>query len=79
MPTRKLEKARIIVESALVATSLFLIVLQRITGFRNFVTIVVPLGRTFLRRLYNMELHFRSTKRREGIAGDGSLEKHTKT
>jgi len=57
-PTKKLEKARIIVESALAATSLSLIDLQRITGFLNFVTVVVPLGRTFLRWLYNMELHF---------------------
>jgi len=31
---------------------------QRITGYLNFVSTLVPLGRTFLRRLYNMELHF---------------------
>ncbi|KAG0641065.1 hypothetical protein HOY80DRAFT_956222, partial [Tuber brumale] len=29
-----------------------------ITGYLNFVAVVVPLGRTFLRRLYNMELYF---------------------
>jgi len=58
LPTRKLEKARIIVESAHGATSISLIDLQRITGFLNFVTGVIPLGRTFLRRLYNMELNF---------------------
>ena len=49
---------RIIVESALAATSLSLIDLQRITGFHNFVTVVVPVGRIFLRWLYNMKLHF---------------------
>ena len=58
LPSKKLEKARTIIESAHTATSLSLIELQRITGFLNFVTVVVPLGRTFLRRLYNMELHF---------------------
>ena len=44
LPTKKLGKARIIVESALAATSLSLIDLQRITGFLNFITVVVPLG-----------------------------------
>jgi len=32
--------------------------LQRIMAYLIFVSMVVPLGRTFLRRLYNMELHF---------------------
>ena len=32
--------------------------LQRITGYLNFVSMIVPLGRTFLRRLYSRELHF---------------------
>lgn len=31
---------------------------QRITGYLNFVNTVTPLGRTFLRRMYNMELYF---------------------
>src|SRR5205807_10658631 len=40
--------------------SLSLLELQQITGYLNFVTIVVPLGRTFLRRMYNMQLYFPS-------------------
>ena len=32
--------------------------LQHITGYLNFVATVAPLGRTFLRRLFNMQLHF---------------------
>ena len=35
-----------------------LIELQQITGYLNFISTVVPLGRTFLRRLYNMQLYF---------------------
>jgi len=58
LPTKELEKARIIVESELAATCLSLIDLQSTTGFINFVTIVVPLGRTFLWRLYNLEVYF---------------------
>ena len=38
--------------------SLSLLELQKITGYSNFVSAVVPLGRTFLRRLYSMELYY---------------------
>lgn len=58
LPTNKLRKAQTIVQTALQGDSLTLLDLQRITGYLNFVCTVVPLGRTFLRRLYNMELHF---------------------
>lgn len=58
LPPSKLEKARTIVRTALQKNSLSLTELQRITGYLNFVSVVVPLGRTFLRRLYNMELYF---------------------
>ena len=58
LPMKKLEKARWIVHTAAQMSSLSLHDLQRITGYLNFVAIVVPLGRTFLRRLYNMELYF---------------------
>ena len=39
-------------------TSLLLQELQQITGYLNFIATVVPLGRTILQRLYNMQLHF---------------------
>ena len=58
LPQKKLDKARSIIEAAINATSLTLLELQRITGNLNFVAIVVPLGRTFLRRMYNMQLYF---------------------
>ena len=58
LPIPKLAEARMIVESATSLTSLSLLDLQRITGYMNFVTVVVPLGRAFLHRLYNIELYF---------------------
>ena len=58
LPKTKLEKARTTVQTATKATSLSLLELQKITGYLNFVGTVVPLGRTFLRRLYNMQLYF---------------------
>lgn len=38
--------------------SISLFELQQLTGFLNFIVCVVPLGRAFLRRLYNMQLFF---------------------
>ena len=58
LPTRKLEKAQIIVQTTIEKNSLSLHELQVITGYLNFVAVVVPLGRILLRRLYNMELYF---------------------
>jgi len=58
LPSKKLEKARAMVREVAVMTSVTLLDLQKITGYLNFVTIVVPLGRAFLRHLYNMELYF---------------------
>ena len=58
LPTNKLRKAQTIVQTPLQGDSLTLLDFQRITGYLNFVCTVVPLGRTILRRLYNMELHF---------------------
>ena len=58
LPTKKLLKARQLVQTTMNQTSLLLRELQQITGYLNFVATVVPLGRTFLRRLYNMQLHF---------------------
>jgi len=58
LPKKKLEKAKSLVLGTLARRSATLLELQQITGYLNFVSTVVPLGRTFLRRLYNMELHF---------------------
>jgi len=63
LPSKKLEKARAIVSKAMEMTSFLLLDLQKITGYLNFIAIVVPLGRTFLRRLYNIELYFPRSSR----------------
>jgi len=46
------------VHNAIDQTSLSPLELQRLAGYLNFVAMVVPLGHTFLRRLYNMQLYF---------------------
>jgi len=63
LPTKKLQKARTIAQTASMTTSFSLLELQTITGYLNFVCIVVHLGRAFLRRLYNMELYFPNISR----------------
>ena len=63
LPTKKLQKARLLVQSNSDKKSVTLLDLQQISGYLNFVAIMVPLGRTFLRRLYNMELYFPSSGR----------------
>jgi len=57
LPTKKLQKAQDLVQNALPRRSAMLLELQKITGYLNFVSTVVPLGCTFLRRHYNMELY----------------------
>lgn len=46
------------VHTTMEKTSISLLELQKITGYLAFASTVVPLGRTFLRRLYNMQLYF---------------------
>jgi len=58
LPTKKLSKARAIVQAAANQNSLSLLELQALTGYLNFASIVTPLGRTFLHRLYNMQIYF---------------------
>jgi len=58
LPLKKLQKARGLFQTAIAKKSLWLLELQRMTGYLNYVSIVVLLGRTFLRRLYNRELYF---------------------
>ena len=60
LAAKKLQKAKSIVDKAQNAQSASLVELQRVTGFLNFASIVIPLGRTLLRRLYNMQLYFTS-------------------
>ena len=48
LPTKKLLKARSIIQCTTERTSVSLLELQRITGYLNFVSTVVPLGRTFI-------------------------------
>ena len=59
LPQKKLEKVRSIIQTAIKATSLSLLDLQQITGYLNFLAIIVPLGTRFLKRMYNMQLYFR--------------------
>ena len=49
LPTKKLQKAKSIVDKAQNAQSASLVELQRVSGFLNFASIVIPLGRIFLR------------------------------
>jgi len=58
LPQKKLFKAQAIVQRATGQKSLSLLEIQKITGYLNFVSTVIPLGRTFVRHLYNMELFF---------------------
>ena len=63
LPAKKQQKAKSIVDIAQNAQSASLVELQRVTGFLNFASIVIPLGRRFLRRLYNMHLYFTSERK----------------
>ena len=58
LPPKNLHNARTLVEKATTSRLLSLLEIQQLTGYLNFVSQVVPLGRTFLRGLYNMELNF---------------------
>ena len=58
LPNKTLLKAQTIVQSTREKASVSLLELQWITGYLTFASTVVPLGRTFLRRLYNMQLYF---------------------
>ena len=58
LPVAKKEKGLAIIRKHKQKASLSLPELQEVTGFLNFTTLVVPLGRAFLRRLYNLQLLF---------------------
>ncbi|KAG0635993.1 hypothetical protein HOY80DRAFT_892128, partial [Tuber brumale] len=58
LPVKKLQKARHLVQTMLARKSVSLLDLQKITRYLNFISIVVSLGRTFLPRLYHIEIYF---------------------
>ena len=58
LPDNTRQKARKVISEACNSPSLSLLDIQELTGYLNFVSTVVPLGRRFLRRFYNMELYF---------------------
>ena len=58
LPPEKKTKGLALVSKYENAESVSLFDLQQLTGFLNFITAVVPLGRAFLRRLYNLQLFF---------------------
>ena len=55
---KKVLKVQQLVQTTMNQTSLLLRDLQPITRYMNFIATVVPLGRTLLQQLYNMQLHF---------------------
>ena len=76
LPTRKLAKAKKLVAAAVNMDAHTLLDLQTLTGFLNFVCIVTPLGRTFLRRLYDMQIYFpaRGGQHRRLISSEASTD-----
>ena len=76
LPIAKLNKAWNLVATAISQNSFSLLELQTLTGYLNFVSIVALLGRTFLRRLYNMQLYFLvgKSRHRRLISGQGMLD-----
>lgn len=58
MPAEKKEKGLYLVTKLATQKSCTLLDLQRVTGLLNFLSKVVPLGRTFCRRLYDLEQRF---------------------
>ena len=58
LPIDKKEKGLYIITKLATQRSCSLLDLQRVTGLLNFLAKVIPLGRTFCRRLYDLELRF---------------------
>jgi len=58
LPAKKLQKACKVISEACDSRSLSLLDIQLLTRYLNFVSTVVPLGRTLFLRLYSMELYF---------------------
>ena len=58
LPASKKEKGLAIIRKHKTRDSITLLDLQELRGFLNFTILVVPLGRAFLRRFYNLQLFF---------------------
>ena len=58
LPVEKKERALVLISQLAAQKSCTLLDLQRVTGLLNFLSKVVPLGRTFCRRLYNLKQRF---------------------
>ena len=58
LPAEKKERALVRISQLAARKSCTLLDLQRVTGLLNFLSKVVPLGRTFCRRLYDLEQWF---------------------
>ena len=56
LPASKKDKGLAIIRKHKTRDLITLLDLQELTGFLDFTTLVVPLGRAFLRRLYNLQL-----------------------
>lgn len=63
LPSKKLRKAKQLVQNAVNQRFLTLLDLQKMTGYLNFVVAVVPLGCPFLPHLYNIQLFFSKEQR----------------
>ena len=58
LPAEKKDRALVLIAQLAGQKSCTLLDLQRVTGLLNFLSKVVPLGRTFCRRLYDLEQRF---------------------
>ena len=58
LPLSKLHKAQVFVSKVSNQGTISLRELQSLTGYLNFAAIIIPLGQTFLRRLYNLQIYF---------------------
>ena len=58
LPAEKKDRALLLISELTKRNSCTLLDLQRVTGLLNFLSKVIPLGRTFCRRLYNLEQRF---------------------
>jgi len=76
LPLGKLHKAQALVSPVSKQATIALLELQSLTGELNFEALVIPLGRTFLRRLYNLQIYFpaQSPPCRRGISREAQKD-----
>ena len=58
LPDEKLQKVQKVIRQTCNSRSLSRLDIQKVTGYLNPISTVIPLGRSFLRRVYNMQLDF---------------------